>query len=230
MNWKAIIIGVIFYTVLGTFFGNYLKAESGFISTIIIALIAGVITALLSKKQFVRHGIWTGFLGGILIGIILVIIITLFPLEARILFPSSEARDILRANIQYLFLMTITMFTIIGIIGSAIGSFITGSIYRKIKGEVVEKEKSKIPLLKDFFKPDKKKIILFILLVCIALFNVFSIQLIYMIFTLPSFIITEISYELYRSTYPLDVLLDFLYLYLISCIIIWIYDKLRKKK
>ncbi len=228
MNWKGLLLGVIFYVVLGTFFGNYFKAELGFILTVIIAFMAGVITALVSKKQFVRHGIWVGFLGGILISVILVIIITLFPLESRILFPSHEEREILRSNIQYVFLMTTTMFTIIGIIGSAIGSFITGLVYRKVKGEVVEKEKSKIPTLKIFFKPDKRKIILFIILILVIFLNVLSIQIIYMIFALPSFIITEISYELYRSIFPLNIMFDFIYLYTLSCFIIWIYNKLKK--
>jgi len=142
MNWKALLIGIIFYVVLGVFFGNYFKAELGFISTIIIAFIAGVITSLLSKRQFVRHGMWVGFLGGILIGIIMVILIISFPFEARILF-SSDENDTLRSNIQLVFLMTTALFAIVGIIGSGIGSFITGLFYRKIKGESIEEKTKK---------------------------------------------------------------------------------------
>jgi len=142
MNWKAIVIGVVFYVILGTFFGNYFKAASGFIATVIIALITGVITALIAKRQFVRHGIWSGFLGGILIGITLVIMITSFPSEARILFPSDEI-DALRNNIQLMFLMTTALFTIFGIIGSGIGSFITGLIYKKAGGKITEEKTKK---------------------------------------------------------------------------------------
>jgi uncharacterized membrane protein YciS (DUF1049 family) len=226
MNWKAIVIGVIFYVSLGTFFGNYFKAGSGFIATVIIALITGVITALVAKKQFVRHGIWSGFLGGILIGVTLVIMITSFPWEARVLFPSDEI-DALRNNIELMFLMTTALFTIFGIIGSGIGSFITGLIYKKIKGEEVEKEKRiKIISIKNFFKPNKWKIALSVALIIIA---ALPTPLSYVL-ALPSVIISGMNYGLYKSIWPSDVLLSFLYLYTISCVIILIYDKFKKKK
>lgn len=142
MNWKALLIGIIFYVVLGTFFGNYFKSELGFLSTVIVAFIAGVITALLSKRQFVRHGMWVGFLGGILIGVILVTLVLYFPIESRILFPFDEG-EILRTNIFFVFLLTTLMFTVVGMIGSAIGSFITGLIYKKIGGKIIEEKTKK---------------------------------------------------------------------------------------
>lgn len=136
MNWKAIIIGIVFYLILGLILGNStedlripigdsdLILDSGLLFTIISAIIGGIITAFVAKDKFIKSGLLTGLLGGVLIGIFLVIIVVYFPIEARIIFPSSEEREMLVANIQYLFLMTTAMFSIIGIIGGVIGSFI----------------------------------------------------------------------------------------------------------
>jgi MFS family permease len=143
MKWKAITIGIIFYLILGLVLGNSkedlripigdsdLILNSGLLFTIISAIIGGVITAFVAKDKFIKSGVLTGLLGGILIGIFLVIIVVYFPTEARTLFSSSGEREILRANIQYLFLMTTAMFSIVGIIGSTIGSFIGKYVIKK---------------------------------------------------------------------------------------------------
>ena len=143
MNWKAIIIGTIFYLILGLALGNSkedlripvgdsdLMLDSGLLFTIISAIIGGVITAFVAKDKFIKSGLLTGLFGGVLIGIFLVIIVVYFPIEARIIFPSSEEREMLEANVQYLFLMTTAMFSIIGIIGGVIGSFIGKYVIKK---------------------------------------------------------------------------------------------------
>jgi len=143
MNWKAILIGLIFYTILGLTLGNSkedlripvgdsdLILDSGLMFTIISAILGGVVTAFVAKDKFIKHGILTGLIGGILIGIFLVVIVVYFPVEARILFPSPEARELLRANIEYLFLITTAMFTIVGITGSTIGSLIGKYVIKK---------------------------------------------------------------------------------------------------
>ena len=137
MNWKAVIIGSISYVVLGLLLGNNFKTDEiiHLIPYILIflgsAFIAGLLSTYISKDKSLKIGFYTGLIGGILLGIFITLII-FSPDLSRILF---EEKELLRAkaDIVFFFIMTTMLFTIFGIIGSLIGSFVMGRVYKKFK-------------------------------------------------------------------------------------------------
>lgn len=98
---------------------------------------------------------------------------------------------------------------------------------------------------KEFLKPDWRKIILtiplfiwgifgFFIVVSEMGFNIlFVIGLIGMVISLPIILIffstSLIPIEVLNVLSVLMVILDVLYAYLISCLIAWVYDKLKKR-
>lgn len=91
---------------------------------------------------------------------------------------------------------------------------------------------------KEFLKPDWRKIVIFVILfvMLIIIANLYPPKLIpswlenlNIIFYFPDFFIFEIL-KLSISTVIFLFILDLIYWYLLSCLIVWVYDKVKKKK
>jgi hypothetical protein len=88
---------------------------------------------------------------------------------------------------------------------------------------------------KQFLKPDLRKIVLFIILMTIGMYLTFTayvrppidnpMNVLQPLFDLPSFIVVMMEIDII----PLNYLLSFIYWYLLSCLIVWVYDKYKKK-
>jgi len=98
--------------------------------------------------------------------------------------------------------------------------------------------------LKQFFKPDWRKIVIFVILSALFLYLYFYCVVIWcessLIWALAYPItliyplilaLEEINLFLFMVVnYFITVFISFLYWYVLSCLIVWIYDKLKKKK
>jgi len=105
--------------------------------------------------------------------------------------------------------------------------------------------------LKKFLKPEYRKLVVFVILVCIG-FLIYVItpkavttgpsppptigeyitSLIILILFIPffiTFLIVPISFSILNYIYGTGIILTFIYWYLLSCFIVWIYDKVKKK-
>ena len=92
--------------------------------------------------------------------------------------------------------------------------------------------------LKEFLRPDWRKISLFIILMIISAgldSFVYTterpepnplIVFIQPVFDLPSFIL--VTFDIIRYIFPANILLSFIYWYFLATLIIWIYDKVKK--
>jgi hypothetical protein len=92
---------------------------------------------------------------------------------------------------------------------------------------------------KKFLKPDKRKITIAIAIYIIIFFlgqSQYPLSLVSTILMLPFFILFTggmyyiQNYILYVLFLILLIMIFAIYLYIISCFIIWIFDKLKKKK
>jgi hypothetical protein len=93
-------------------------------------------------------------------------------------------------------------------------------------------------IIKEILKPDWRKLILFILLPSIPSFiasfiNAVQIAFIFKPFYMTVLLSTGILNLRTFGDYMLAgvaTILDLIYIYLLSCFLVWIYDKFRKKK
>jgi len=95
--------------------------------------------------------------------------------------------------------------------------------------------------IKQFLKPDWRKIIIFVVLFIIFSFlmnNTFYIEdkgfpFVYLDFPVygPAMLLNETLVDYRAPIFSLiNFILDIIFWYLFSCLIIWIYDKMKKKK
>ena len=85
--------------------------------------------------------------------------------------------------------------------------------------------------LKQFLKPDWRKIVIFAILLFITYIGLYSVGLGTFSFSqLIFFIIIPFAFFNLPFSFPVFLLFWFVYQYLLSCLIVWIYDKFRKVK
>jgi len=94
--------------------------------------------------------------------------------------------------------------------------------------------------LKIFLKPDWRKIVLTIILFIFGLFASFMSDLLcypcpkeFLIFRYllmwPDYFI-PVNYDFFAITISAKLIVDIIWTYILSCLIVWIYDKLKGKK
>ncbi len=94
-------------------------------------------------------------------------------------------------------------------------------------------DKQKIP---DLLKPNKKKFILFIGIIAIILFlNFFVLTAGFIVSEASAVVQLLVIYFLFLINWPIHIpvaglILDLVWLYFLSCLIVWTYDKVRKKR
>jgi len=84
---------------------------------------------------------------------------------------------------------------------------------------------------KEFLKPDLKKVITFIIIAVLGISYIFLFRVLagLSILDLPSVLIFGVLIENYYE-FGRAILVNVLYWYVLSCLIIWIYNKVKKKK
>ena len=102
----------------------------------------------------------------------------------------------------------------------------------------VLKRESQIMNWKEFLKPDLRKIVITIILFIPSFFIVFfmcfpqgnficDIFRLQFLILVPIFVILDLSQSLFVLV--LQIISDIIFLYLLSCLIVWVYDKYKKK-
>lgn len=93
---------------------------------------------------------------------------------------------------------------------------------------------------KQFLKPDWRKIVIFFILMILSIFSFFHMTLVSLPFAVvpslwdvlasvlaPSLVVI---YGFYFPYSVLIILITIIYWYLLSCFIVWIYNRIKKKK